>query len=124
MKLAMKIACAAALSFSAAAFAGATNQPPFVVIPINPFTNASPRFFISTNLFDARSNLQRLRNQQPPLPGVYQTKPYAGVVVVPEPQHDDRCIVGRRVPEISGISSNMPAIKPPQKFIPFTPAKK
>jgi len=40
-------------------------------------------------------------------PGVYQTRPYAIVLIAAEPEHDDCSVVGA-----AGASSKMPVVKP------------
>lgn len=57
---------------------------------------------------------------EPPLkPGVYQTRPYAMILVVPETGLDDRCVIGG----ISADSKGMPVIHPDQQAIPKTDSK-
>jgi len=55
----------------------------------------------------------RTSPSQPLKPGVYQTRPYAIILVVPESGIDDRCVVG-------GIDSGskMPVAKPDLQAIP------
>jgi hypothetical protein len=52
-------------------------------------------------------------------PGVYRTEPYACIVVVPEPQQDDCCIIGR-----TDKNSKMPMREPDLRFIPMSRKKK
>ena len=55
----------------------------------------------------------RTELSQPLEPGVYQTRPYAIILVVPETGLDDRCVIG-------GISGNskMPNVKPDMRAVP------
>ena len=49
----------------------------------------------------------------PLAPGIYQTAPYAGIVVVPGPHSDDRAVI-----QPQERVSKMPVIKPPLEFVP------
>ncbi len=51
-------------------------------------------------------------------PGVYQTAPYAGIVMVPGPEHDDSSVLG---PGTIRPSSNMPVIHPHIQIAPMRP---
>lgn len=51
-------------------------------------------------------------------PGVYQTVPYSCLVLVPEPQLDDKCIVGGRGGE---TDPHMPMVRPDMQLIPRKP---
>jgi hypothetical protein len=48
-------------------------------------------------------------------PGVYQTRPYTIILIVPEAGLDDRCVVGA-----SGDFSRMPNAKPDVQAVPKT----
>jgi hypothetical protein len=50
---------------------------------------------------------------QPLQPGVYQTRPYAIILIVPESGLDDRCVMGA-----SGEVSRMPNAKPDLQAVP------
>ena len=50
--------------------------------------------------------------------GVYRTVPYSGIVVVPGPHPDDRCVV-----RPDGGNVSMPIIKPDLRCIPPTPPR-
>ncbi len=100
--------------FTATAF---TNQPPVL--------KTLPLFDGSTNLVLKPLNPGPLiylnRNpgsSQPLAPGVYQTRPYAMIVVVPKPGLDDRCVAGA-----TGAGSKMPVAKPELQAVPLLPAK-
>jgi hypothetical protein len=62
----------------------------------------------------------------PPKPGIYETAPFTGIVIVPGPELDDRAII--RLPEPSeGMAmptAPMPILKPELRFIPWPGAKK
>ena len=85
-----------------------------------------PRLFGgSTNLVLKPSNGAPLvyldRNPRPlgPLaPGVYQTRPYSMILVVPKPGLDDRCVV-----EATNADSKMPVVKPDMQAVPMPPVK-
>jgi hypothetical protein len=49
-------------------------------------------------------------------PGVYEAKPYAGIVIVPAPEHDDESVLGAGKPN---PFPNMPIIKPGLKMVPL-----
>jgi len=53
-------------------------------------------------------------------PGVYETKPYAGIVIVPGPEHDDGSVLGAGN---TNAFSHMPVLKPNMEIIPLPPAK-
>jgi hypothetical protein len=55
---------------------------------------------------------------QPLKPGVYQTRPYAIILIVPGAEHDDCCVNG-------GINGNskMPNAKPDVQAVPKTPSQ-
>jgi hypothetical protein len=83
----------------------------------NPLTNAPqlrvPRPRASTNAAPAR-----------PKPGVYESVPYSGIIVVPPPHPDDRGILGHlgQHHQISGptpeLAAPMPIIRPELRLIP------
>jgi hypothetical protein len=55
----------------------------------------------------------------PPLtPGVYQTRPFAMILIVPKRGLDDGCIVGT-----TSAGSKMPVIKPELRAAPVLPSK-
>jgi hypothetical protein len=51
-------------------------------------------------------------------PGIYETAPYSGLVLVPGSCGDERAII---VPSVQDFS--MPMVEPDLRFIPRTPAK-
>ncbi len=51
-------------------------------------------------------------------PGVYQTRPYAIVLIAPGREHDDCCVVGA-----TGAGSKMPVIKPELRAFPILPSR-
>jgi hypothetical protein len=53
-------------------------------------------------------------NSQSLEPGVYRTEPYACLVAVPWPQHDDVCAIGG-----TDSFSKMPISEPDLRFIPI-----
>jgi hypothetical protein len=53
-------------------------------------------------------------------PGVYETKPYAGIVIVPAPEHDDESVLGAGKPN---PFPNMPIIHPGVEMVPLSQAK-
>jgi hypothetical protein len=80
--------------------------PPFVAGPTNldfaPLSSAPVVY------------LDRKPDHSPPLkPGVYQTRPYAIILAVPETGLDDHCVVGA-----SGDISKMPNAKPDMQAVP------
>ena len=110
-----KSVCAGGLILSAATFAvaeiskappGAPKySPPVFSQPILPGTNNPPSAEVkNTDDFSALP------------PGVYRTKPYAGMVKVPEAVHDD--IAQRNVPP---FTNSMPVVRPELKPVPLGP---
>jgi hypothetical protein len=103
------LAVAGLLLAALVATAALTNgQPPLVSRPLPPVsTNSS---FAPIVYLDGRPE-----HSQPLKPGIYQTRPYAIILVVPGAEHDDCCVVG-------GTSGNskMPVIKPDVRAIPKT----
>ena len=95
--------------FAAAAL---TNEPPTTVIrPLaDGSTNLDPKPFNSAPIvhLNGKTGLP-----QPLKPGVYQTRPYAIILIVPESGLDDRCVVGA-----SGDISKIPNAKPDMQAIP------
>ncbi len=74
---------------------------------------------LSTNRFMFRP--QRLL-PAPPKPGVYETRPYTAIVIVPGPHPDDRAIVGSSGgrPGVPMVAPDMPMAVPELRFIPHT----
>ena len=95
--------------FAAAAL---TNEPPSLVI--RPLTDGSTNLVLkplnSTPIIhlSARPGLS-----QPLAPGVYQTRPYAIILIVPKTGLDDRSVVS-----VSGSISKMPNTKPGMQAVP------
>ena len=83
--------------------------------------NSSDSFEISTDQFLTGSNSAPIISAERPAasqalkPGIYQTKPFTCIVVVPEAQHDDCCITGGA----DGVSK-MPIREPSLQFIPLS----
>ncbi len=93
-----------------------TNQPPLVVNPM--------RLEGSSNLVLKMPNsapIVRLGvnpvTPQPLEPGIYQTRPYAIMLVVPKSGLDDRCVM-----KATGAGSKMPVVKPGVRAVPVVPA--
>jgi hypothetical protein len=103
-----------AVVFAAAAL---TNQPPLVVTPLTldgssnlvlkPL-NSAPIVRLSGNPGISR----------PLEPGVYQTRPYAIILVAPKAGLDDHCVMGT-----TGVGSKMPVVKPGVQVVPILPSK-
>ncbi len=83
------------------------------------------RFPGGTNLFRLPDRSQRRvpgTNQAtaPELlkPGVYEASPYTCIVIVPGPQPDDKCIIGRGGAGGTTVDPRMPILKPELRLIP------
>lgn len=117
---------AAGLSLSPSA---ATNSPAnglFFQLKTNPLPRAIvPPPSNRTNQPPLILNLtppsRRLGGKGMPAPGVYETKPFACIVVVPGPFPDDKMAKGRYG---SDAPLAMPSIEPDLRFIPRNPAKR
>ena len=97
--------------FAAAAL---TNEPPSSLIrPLaDGSTNLELKPFHSTPIV----HLHGKPGLSPPLkPGVYQTRPYAIILIVPEAGLDDRCVV-----RSSGNIAKMPNVMPDIQAVPKT----
>lgn len=108
-------------SFSTPPLLALTQKPP----PVIP----GPRLFL-TNRAPLGGFTFRLNTNSPtalPRPGVYRTDPFACIVVVPGPQHDDACIIGS-TNRPGGLAVepklNMPTLRPGLRFIPMTGSRK
>jgi hypothetical protein len=91
---------------------GPQHHPPtsrFFVLTNN---NAGSLLFRPTNAPLPGSELSISR----PAPGIYEAAPYKCIVVVPDAQLDDQCIVGPRA-----NPPRMPTIKPDLELIPRKP---
>lgn len=83
-----------------------------------PETNPPP-VIIRTNLFPAASNsapvlaMRPRTHSAPPAPGLYLTKPYTCMMLVPGPYPDDCVLPG------TTNKTTIPTIKPDLKFIPL-----
>ena len=53
-----------------------------------------------------------------PAPGIYETRPYTCIVVVPGPHPDDGCIIGRGRDIAPGPAPRMPMRSPDLQFVP------
>ena len=61
-------------------------------------------------------------HSQPLKPGVYQTRPYAIILIVPKTGIDDACVNGGVIGRSIG-NSKMPNAKPDVEAIPKTPSQ-
>ncbi len=99
--------------FAAAAL---TNEQPSSIS--QPFATASTNHnfapFSSAPTVYQDGNTKRPQRLKP---GVYQTRPYAIILVVPEDEHDDCCVIG-----VGGDNGNsrMPNAKPDVEAVPKT----
>ena len=91
-----------------------SNEPP----PIGPVLAA-----LSTNLVVKPSTMPQFvyldkspQDSQSLEPGVYQTRPEAIILIVPERGLDERCVAQR-----PGPGFKMPVVKPPLQAVPKTP---
>ena len=80
----------------------------------NPTTAAPANwFFVPTNNNAGSLLFRPPKTTNHTSPGVYEGAPYKCIVVVPGPQHDDRCIIG-----LGAAQSRMPTITPDLELIP------
>lgn len=103
-----------AVLFAAAAL---TNQPPPVVTPM--WLDGSSNLVLKA---PNSAPIVRLGGNpvtpQPLEPGVYQTLPYAIILVVPKAGLDERCVM-----RATGAGSKMPVVKPGVRADPILPSK-
>jgi hypothetical protein len=94
-----------------------TNQPPLLATP--PLVDAPTNLYFKPL---GSAPMIRLGGKpgpsQPLEPGVYQTRPYAIILVVPKAGLDDHCVAGA-----SNTDSKMPIFKPGLRAVPIVPSK-
>lgn len=94
-------------------------------------TNDEPRLHPQPLLPNETTNLQLAPLSSAPIvhlggprsvfplkPGVYQTRPFAMILIVPKRGIDDGCIAGT-----TGAGSRMPVVKPEQRTVPIPTPK-
>jgi hypothetical protein len=144
VKLILPIVIVTACFVSESAFAGLEqNDPglaelfPYVLtnwngnsgtlrIPVLPEADHSQHFFIGTNWFGFRTNsaspilrgtnaITSFAERKPLAPGVYLSKPYTCLVIVPDASIDPKMVIdhGR------GVDTKMPIIQPEVEYVPW-----
>ena len=73
-------------------------------------STTDPRLALKLPRSDFQS--RQFPTRYPPAPGVYEASPFTGIIVVPGPHPDDRCIIK------PGHSPTMPQLAPDLRLIP------
>jgi hypothetical protein len=103
-------------------FSALTAAAEIGVQPVVPFQNHPAPGFTNPNRILIASNdlpklvLRNAADAPPPPPGVYLTKPYTCLLMVPGPQHDDCCMNRWTAPV---PAAPLPVLRPDLKTVPL-----